>query len=418
MELQRHPLCGPHRQDRVFTAEDQARAARASLEARAAWASRASVRRALALSLGLGLAALSASASADPFKMTLTSRVSPPEKPRLVLIAEESVDNVSVALEPGKPDGAGQEAGAPSGETKLMQSSQRHLGAGQKLTLTLGSGLVGSTHWHGVLQCTAAGKLWKRELDFDTQVTKKLEIGFDPNYYSAHLNVEQRFVEVQLNEPAGKAELQVFADDGSDVGSGAVTFAGEAPGTWLRVPWVGRPAAHSDSVVLRLALKVFDRNNNYATIDLYPWAVTLPHEDVNFASNAAEIPDADRSKLDESYRRITTILDRVENTLLSFAERGIVTTSVPRPKLFVSGHTDTVGGDAENLALSRNRARAIASYFRQKGFKMPIYYVGYGERRTLVKTPDNTDNARNRRADYTLALEMPPAFAGLSWIKL
>lgn len=413
MELQRHPLCGPRRQDRVFTTDKAERPVRAP---------RSSRPRALALTLGLGLGlgtlGLATGAAADPLKMSLTSRVSAPDKPRLTVIAEEPLDNISVAVEPGKPDGAGQDEGAPSGETKMSQGSQRHLGAGQKLSVVLGTGRVGSTHWHGVLQCTAAGKLWKREVNFDTQVTKKLEITFDPNYYSSHLNITERFVEVQLSEPAGKAELQVFADDGSDVGSGARTFAGEAPGTWLRVPWTGRAAATADSVVLRLALKLFDSAGNFATIDLYPWAVTLPHEDVNFASNAAEIPDAERGKLDESYRRITTILDRVERTLLSFAERGIVTGSVPRPKLFVSGHTDTVGGDTENLALSRSRARAIASYFRQKGFKMPIYFVGYGERQTLVKTPDNTDNARNRRADYTLALEMPPAAAGLSWIKL
>ena len=74
-------------------------------------------------------------------------------------------------------------------------------------------------------------------------------------------------------------------------------------------------------------------------------------------------------------------------------------------KLFVLGYTDTVGNSAANQALSVRRACAIAAYFRAAGVKIPIRYAGKGEDALLVLTPDETDEVRNRRARYLLAVE-------------
>ena len=66
-----------------------------------------------------------------------------------------------------------------------------------------------------------------------------------------------------------------------------------------------------------------------------------------------------------------------------------------------------------NLALSLDRARAIAAYFRRKGLTLPIAFAGFGEQVLKVKTPDETDERRNRRADYVIGpLSSPPPFAG------
>jgi hypothetical protein len=43
---------------------------------------------------------------------------------------------------------------------------------------------------------------------------------------------------------------------------------------------------------------------------------------------------------------------------------------------------------------------------------MPLYYAGFGEDQLKVKTPDNTDEARNRRADYVIGVEEPAAGRG------
>jgi len=71
-------------------------------------------------------------------------------------------------------------------------------------------------------------------------------------------------------------------------------------------------------------------------------------------------------------------------------------------QLYVAGHTDTVGTSASNRKLSLARARAIATYFKSKGLRIPIAFAGFGEDVLLVKTADETDERRNRRVDYVL----------------
>jgi outer membrane protein OmpA-like peptidoglycan-associated protein len=90
-------------------------------------------------------------------------------------------------------------------------------------------------------------------------------------------------------------------------------------------------------------------------------------------------------------------------------------------QLFVAGYTDTVGDAASNLALSRRRARSIAAWFRSKGFPGAIHYQGFGESVLAVGTPDGTDEARNRRAVYVLAAQVPPVSEELpkqAWTRL
>ena len=89
-------------------------------------------------------------------------------------------------------------------------------------------------------------------------------------------------------------------------------------------------------------------------------------------------------------------------------------------QLYVGGYTDTVGDAQDNLKLSQARARSIAEYFKRKGVEIPIMYAGFGERALLVKTPDNTDEARNRRALYIVANTPPQGegFPGGAWRRL
>ena len=86
-------------------------------------------------------------------------------------------------------------------------------------------------------------------------------------------------------------------------------------------------------------------------------------------------------------------------------------------KLYVAGHTDTVGPSDANRTLSLNRARAISEFFRRHGIKAPIFYDGFGEDALKVPTPDETDEVKNRRAEYIVAIEPPPVSSGrpASW---
>ena len=79
-------------------------------------------------------------------------------------------------------------------------------------------------------------------------------------------------------------------------------------------------------------------------------------------------------------------------------------------RLYIAGHTDTVGPNAKNKKLSLDRALSIGAYFKQKGLAIPIVVAGFGEEVPKVKTKDNTDERANRRADYVLgpAAGTPP----------
>jgi outer membrane protein OmpA-like peptidoglycan-associated protein len=79
-------------------------------------------------------------------------------------------------------------------------------------------------------------------------------------------------------------------------------------------------------------------------------------------------------------------------------------------RLYIAGHTDTVGPSAKNRKLSIDRAAAIGKYFRSKGLAIPIAYAGFGEDVLKAKTADNVDERINRRADYVLgpAAGAPP----------
>ncbi|HEV8406348.1 MAG TPA: OmpA family protein [Sphingomicrobium sp.] len=72
----------------------------------------------------------------------------------------------------------------------------------------------------------------------------------------------------------------------------------------------------------------------------------------------------------------------------------------PGAEIQVTGHTDTVGRDADNDALSQKRAEEILNLLVSKGFDRKIMSaVGRGERELKVQTGDNAANPINRRVE-------------------
>jgi outer membrane protein OmpA-like peptidoglycan-associated protein len=75
----------------------------------------------------------------------------------------------------------------------------------------------------------------------------------------------------------------------------------------------------------------------------------------------------------------------------------------PGAEVQITGHTDTVGKDADNDLLSLNRARDIREALVGQGLNPTISRaVGRGERELLIQTPDNTAEPRNRRVEITV----------------
>lgn len=77
--------------------------------------------------------------------------------------------------------------------------------------------------------------------------------------------------------------------------------------------------------------------------------------------------------------------------------------SRPAPDISIVGHTDTVGSDADNEALGLARARAVHAMLKTAGIgAREVTVSSHGEHNLLVRTPDNTDEARNRRVEVTV----------------
>jgi OOP family OmpA-OmpF porin len=72
----------------------------------------------------------------------------------------------------------------------------------------------------------------------------------------------------------------------------------------------------------------------------------------------------------------------------------------PVADVMVIGHTDTVGTDAVNDALSRQRAEVVRSAFVARGLAVDkVVTVGRGKRELAVPTADGVSEPRNRRVE-------------------
>lgn len=331
-----------------------------------------------------------------------------PERPRLVLTlkGDAPASAVSLTLLPGASDTPGAGKAAESNEQK---QSWPLLQPGSPVTVLLGTGKVGRTLWHGQIRYQQGGRAYSLITRFETLVRKKGEAAAPSRilYDYSHMDLAARYIEVQLvGGGATRGEVTAIGEDGAPIGSGSATFSGaqQRAGAWLRLPWVARPGREATRV-LRLELTLTDRSGAAARITLVPWSVSVPHEEVTFATARWDIASQERSKLDSSYDKILAILAQVR-------DKGIA------PRLYVTGHTDSRGGDGYNLHLSQQRARAIAGYLLQRGLTIPVLFAGAGERAPAVRTADNTDEPQNRRADYVLSAGPPPLPAGVAWTAL
>jgi outer membrane protein OmpA-like peptidoglycan-associated protein len=72
----------------------------------------------------------------------------------------------------------------------------------------------------------------------------------------------------------------------------------------------------------------------------------------------------------------------------------------PGAEIQVTGHTDTVGSEADNDTLSRNRAKEVSALLAAKGFDPSVMTaVGRGERELKEQTADNVSSDANRRVE-------------------
>ncbi|HWB75983.1 MAG TPA: OmpA family protein [Nannocystaceae bacterium] len=190
-------------------------------------------------------------------------------------------------------------------------------------------------------------------------------------------------------------EYKVYDSDANVIAQKLVTDNPIAAGGEFTVKWDSR------AEVFMVWVRGEDEHGRFTEFKLVPWAVEIPHTEINFDSAKFDVKSDETAKLDEAVAVAFHELDGLEK--VNEAVQANIT-----PKLYIVGYTDTVGPGPMNDELSRNRAKAIAKYFFDKGFWAEIYYQGMGERALRVQTDDNVDEVRNRRALYLIGVDNPP----------
>jgi outer membrane protein OmpA-like peptidoglycan-associated protein len=204
-------------------------------------------------------------------------------------------------------------------------------------------------------------------------------------------------LEVKLSRPAEKVRLKVLGQSGAVLAEVEKAFNGAAAGTVLEVSWT----PSTEEAVGRIEVWGHDTDGFFSGVAITPWNMTIAHEELNFETDSDVIRATEVPKLEASFQLI-------KDAVSKHTDLGAIT-------LYVLGHTDTVGTPEHNLGLSRKRAHSIAAWFAGKHLKIGIAYEGMGATAPLVKTGDQVDEPRNRRADYILALDPPKLPAASSW---
>lgn len=82
----------------------------------------------------------------------------------------------------------------------------------------------------------------------------------------------------------------------------------------------------------------------------------------------------------------------------------------PNVRITVEGHTDALGTDAYNEALSIRRAETVFQFLREGGIDADrMQVIGYGESRPLATNDTAEGRAENRRVELRVVPEAPPA---------
>lgn len=319
------------------------------------------------LLLGLGL-----SARAGDLEFGYTPTPAPDEQPAFMVTPSLPLDRLVVEVDAGGQVYTFEEAGLPAGQTARF-AWDRDPGVTSASVYVLGE--------------FAAGHAEEVQIPIEYSYGGQLSVDLS----DASADLQQQTLTVSVTAPVSRAEIVAYGAHKAELDRREVPIDA-GPGE-IAVPWFGDP---EDVVLLDVKLH---GGSAWASFTYSPWFLNIPHEDVLFESNAADIPASEERKLEATLRQLQGVLDKYG--------------SVVPVKVYIAGCTDTVGDAAHNRALSERRARAIAAWLRSHGYDQPLYYHGYGESFLAVRTGDGVDEAANRRVLYMVSANPPPASAGV-----
>jgi outer membrane protein OmpA-like peptidoglycan-associated protein len=278
---------------------------------------------------------------------------------------------------------------------KTIEFTKKNVPAGSKQTFSWPRD-TSVTHAEAYVRATFVdGDVSETSVPIDYSYAGPLSVDLS----RASADIKARTVTVRTSAPVTEADIIAYGAKKAELERTSVQLRG-GPGD-VTVPFVGDP---SEVVLLDVTLK---NATSYAGFTYSPWFLDIPHEDVLFATNSAEIPSGEEWKLQHTLEQLNDVIDKYG--------------AVVPVKLYIAGCTDTVGDASSNKDLSMRRAQSIARWLRAKGYERPIFYQGFGESLLAVQTGDGVDNAANRRALYMVGANPPPSGSGVpsgGWVGL
>ncbi|RME29441.1 MAG: OmpA family protein [Deltaproteobacteria bacterium] len=323
------------------------------------------------------LACLAMPARASDLELGTVTNPGPDEQPALFVTPARAVRELEILVEAGGREWHFLEHGLPAGERQRFA-------------------------WDRDPAVTHAVATIRAE--FEDGAEEALSVPLDYVYSeplsvdlsNAVADVDRRTLTVEVTAPVRRADI--VATGAHNVVLDRRTVAVEGGPGPVKVPWVGDPA---DVVLLDVTLRTdaSGEGGAWARFTYSPWFLDIPHDDVEFETDRAEIRPSEEPHLQRTLDQLHEVLDKYGDV-------------VP-VKLYIAGCTDTVGDRAHNRELSLARARSIATWLRTHGYDGPIYYWGFGEDLLAVPTADGVDEPRNRRALYMVGANPPPPSSGI-----
>jgi outer membrane protein OmpA-like peptidoglycan-associated protein len=321
----------------------------------------------------------------------------------LALLICASGDALSVDLVPKAQKGQGHpelvvKAHAPlqrvvidlvrSTDKKRVKESAGPIDPGKEHRFALPLSRVGPASYDGRLEVEIGnGQTGSMPLNLAVELLPEIELVVGPG----DVDLQKRSLKVTSNRELAKVQVSLMSDVGTPMGTTETEVTPGSDGKYAL------EYEQKKGTVMRISIKGWDADGFFGGVDLFPWRVDIPHEEVHFASGKSAIEKSEVPKLEASF-------EKIQGAIRKYGKLATI-------KLFIAGHTDTVSDAAYNRTLSNDRARAIGRWFKGRGVGIPIRTAGFGEDVLLVQTPDETDEARNRRAEYIVAVD-PPVVSG------
>ena len=304
-------------------------------------------------------------------------------KPVLILQAKEKVKNAKILMV------------RSDGKSRTVNLGRMKAGKTKKVYFKQPKGIF--TYDLTVTGTTDAGQTLSTTFETEVAWIDPIKLGINKDY----VDLAKGSLVLSTNVALAKVDIEVYGKGGDKIHTSTQKI--DAMRGDLTINW--NPTAGDVGAV---KITATDVAGFWSAVILEPFFVDIPHQEVIFETGKATWTDGETPKL-------VLTLKKIKAALKKHKRKGLTL------QLYIAGYTDTVGSASSNQSLSRARAKSIARWFRKSGIRIPIYYQGFGENAQAVKTADNVDEKRNRRALYLLGNTKPPTSAQLpkaNWGKL